>query len=273
MGLTQVSFNLLPLYLDFKSVRFCLYPLRAESISYNSLALPNISPDVCFKSRHSGNLSSQCRTPRVRSLMGDLDPSFLEQEDFYNGHTPPVCGAATPGRVSWLYRVSIPPTCLIVIPFCVSSYGKIFSASLQVILIDGCSVSSCNFGVPMGGDEFRVSLFHHLSCLSPNQTVKIHFPFNLPFEEVRESKIVSTSWVRHASFLRHINQFSSVTQSYPTLCDAMNRSTPGLPVHHQLPESTLLLISWRTSILYYTRAIPFFIPTNSTSVPFSPHSC
>ena len=33
-------------------------------------------------------------------------------------------------------------------------------------------------------------------------------------------------------------QFSSVSQSCPTLCDAMNRSTPGLPVHHQLPEST-----------------------------------
>ena len=33
-------------------------------------------------------------------------------------------------------------------------------------------------------------------------------------------------------------QFSSVTQSCPTLCDSMNRSMPGLPVHHQLPEST-----------------------------------
>ena len=32
--------------------------------------------------------------------------------------------------------------------------------------------------------------------------------------------------------------FSSVTQSCPTLCDPMNCSTPGLPVHHQLPEST-----------------------------------
>ena len=32
--------------------------------------------------------------------------------------------------------------------------------------------------------------------------------------------------------------FSSVAQSCPTLCDSMNRSTPGLPVHHQLPEST-----------------------------------
>ena len=33
-------------------------------------------------------------------------------------------------------------------------------------------------------------------------------------------------------------QFSSVTQLCPTLCDPMNQSTPGLPVHHQLPEST-----------------------------------
>ena len=33
-------------------------------------------------------------------------------------------------------------------------------------------------------------------------------------------------------------QFSSVAQSRPTLCDPMNHSAPGLPVHHQLPEST-----------------------------------
>ena len=34
------------------------------------------------------------------------------------------------------------------------------------------------------------------------------------------------------------NQIRSVTQSCPTLCDPMNHSTPGLPVHHQLPEFT-----------------------------------
>ena len=32
--------------------------------------------------------------------------------------------------------------------------------------------------------------------------------------------------------------FSSVAQLCPTLCNPMNRSTPGLPVHHQLPEFT-----------------------------------
>ena len=36
-------------------------------------------------------------------------------------------------------------------------------------------------------------------------------------------------------------QFSSVAQSCPTLCDPMNCSMPGLPVHHQLPEFTKLM--------------------------------
>ena len=35
----------------------------------------------------------------------------------------------------------------------------------------------------------------------------------------------------------HSSQFSSAAQSCPTICDPMNRSMPGLPVHHQLPES------------------------------------
>jgi len=39
-------------------------------------------------------------------------------------------------------------------------------------------------------------------------------------------------------------QFSSVTQSCPTLWDPMNCSTPGLPVHHQLPEFTQTHVHW-----------------------------
>ena len=34
------------------------------------------------------------------------------------------------------------------------------------------------------------------------------------------------------------SQFRSVTQSCPTLCDPMNRSMPGFPVHHHIPEFT-----------------------------------
>ena len=39
-------------------------------------------------------------------------------------------------------------------------------------------------------------------------------------------------------------QFSSVTQSCPTLCDPMNCSMPDLPVHHQLSESTQTHVHW-----------------------------
>ena len=43
-------------------------------------------------------------------------------------------------------------------------------------------------------------------------------------------------------------QFSSVAQSCPTLCDPMNHSTPGLPVHHQL-QSSLRLMSIESVML------------------------
>ena len=39
-------------------------------------------------------------------------------------------------------------------------------------------------------------------------------------------------------------QFSSFTQSCPTLCDSMDCSMPGLPVHHQLPEFTQTHVHW-----------------------------
>ena len=47
---------------------------------------------------------------------------------------------------------------------------------------------------------------------------------------------------QHSSVL-HV-QFRSVTQSRPTLCDPMNCNTPGLPVHHQLPEFTRTHVYW-----------------------------
>lgn len=55
-----------------------------------------------------------------------------------------------------LYCVSAPPTCLVWFLLYVLSSGIFFSASLlslQVSLKDSCSVYSCNFVVPMGGDS------------------------------------------------------------------------------------------------------------------------
>ena len=40
------------------------------------------------------------------------------------------------------------------------------------------------------------------------------------------------------------SQFSSVAQSRPTLCDPMDCSMPGFPVHHQLPEIALIHVHW-----------------------------
>ena len=48
--------------------------------------------------------------------------------------------------------------------------------------------------------------------------------------------VCSISWTGCDSSGSREDQFSSVAQSCPTLCDPMNRSMPGLPVHHQLPE-------------------------------------
>ena len=56
-------------------------------------------------------------------------------------------------------------------------------------------------------------------------------------------------------------QFSSVAQSCPTLCDPMNCSTPGLPVHHQLPEFT------QTHVHRVSDAIQ---PSHPLSSPFPP---
>ena len=42
----------------------------------------------------------------------------------------------------------------------------------------------------------------------------------------------------HCTHNHLFSQFSSAAQSCPTLCDPMNHSPPGLPVHHQLPEFT-----------------------------------
>ena len=57
------------------------------------------------------------------------------------------------------------------------------------------------------------------------------------------------------------DQFSSFSQSYPTLCDHMDHRSPSLPVHHQLPESTQTHAHW---VCY---AIQPFHPLSSPCPP------
>ena len=50
--------------------------------------------------------------------------------------------------------------------------------------------------------------------------------------------------------------FISVTQSYLTLCDPMNHSTPGLPPHHQLPEFTQTHVHWVSDAIQPSHPLP-----------------
>ena len=84
-------------------------------------------------------------------------------------------------------------------------------------------------------------------------------PFFLPFHTVHgglKARILKWFAIPFSSgpcFVRTLHhdpsifrsdQIRSVAQSCLTLCNPMNRSTPGLPVHHQFPESTQTHVHW-----------------------------
>ena len=76
-----------------------------------------------------------------------------------------------------------------------------------------------------------------------------------------EHKILTQVYVQVKNIILSSVQFSSVAQSCPTLCNPMNCSTPGLPVHHQLPEFT------QTHVHRVTDAIQPSHPRSSPSPP------
>ena len=76
-------------------------------------------------------------------------------------------------------------------------------------------------------------------CLNHPET--IHSPWSMENFFHKTSPWCQKGWgllLRYTQVENHWFQFSSVAQSCPTLCDPMNHSMPGLPVHHQLLEST-----------------------------------
>ena len=72
----------------------------------------------------------------------------------------------------------------------------------------------------------------------------------LPSAAVMGLHWVAVTWAQSIDMLGNAtsssasDQIRSVAQSCPTLCNPMNRSTPGLPVHHQLLEFTETHIHW-----------------------------
>ena len=72
------------------------------------------------------------------------------------------------------------------------------------------------------------------------------------------TELLGKPWYTLDTYLIHI---SSVAQSCPTLCNPMNCSMPGLPVHHQLPEFTQTHVHWVSDAIQ---------PSHPLSSPFPP---
>ena len=65
-----------------------------------------------------------------------------------------------------------------------------------------------------------------------------------------------TNWLKITGLARKFSvQFSSIAQSCLTLCDPMNCSMPGLPVHHELPESTQSQVHWVSDAIQPSHAL------------------
>ena len=90
----------------------------------------------------------------------------------------------------------------------------------------------------------------------------VALPFSRGSSQPRSPALLADSLLSEppGTSLRQV-QFSSVAHSCPTLCNPMNRSTPGLPVHHQLPEFT------QTHIHRVSDAIQTSHPLSSPSPP------
>ena len=90
--------------------------------------------------------------------------------------------------------------------------------------------------------------FHRKNIFQGNQEVD-KGEFFTEFELTNGKRITASEKHPFLTFSEIIDlscnhQFSSVAQSCPTLCDPMNSSMPGLPVHHQLPEFTQTYLHW-----------------------------
>ena len=105
----------------------------------------------------------------------------------------------------------------------------------------------------------------HYSCLE-----KHHGQRSL----VGDTELSDWTTVRHIHYVFHYHsvQFSSVAHSCPTLCNPMDCSTPGFPVHHQLPESTQTHVHWVGDAIQpclLSPSLPAFNSPASGSFPVS----
>ena len=92
-----------------------------------------------------------------------------------------------------------------------------------------------------------INVIHHINKLKDKNLMIISIDAEKAFDKIQHPFMIKTLQKAgiEGTYLNIIktiydrsDQIRSVTQSCPTLCDPMNRNTPGLPVHHQLLEFT-----------------------------------
>ena len=93
------------------------------------------------------------------------------------------------------------------------------------------------------GCQVIVVIVQYLSCIqlfAIPWTAAHQAPLSFTISQclLKFMSVESVMLSNHVNSFIHSVQFSSFAQSCPTLCNPVNRSTPGLPVHHQLQEFT-----------------------------------
>ena len=140
--------------------------------------------------------------------------------------------------------------------FCLMLKNTSSTFTLHVLLIYPLVIAHSIYFPPPNSAHLWMSLIWTISIVF--DLVYLH-PLSEPSNPISTKKV---EWFFQCR-LYHLSsvQFSAVAQSCPTLCDPMNHSTSGLPVHHQLPEFT------QTHIHRVSDAIQ---PSHPLSSPFPP---
>ena len=73
------------------------------------------------------------------------------------------------------------------------------------------------------------------------------------------------SWIPGHPYSRSSVQFNSVIQLSPTLCDTMDYSTPGFPLHHQLPELAQTHVHWVNNAIQSSHPLSSLSPAINIS--------
>ena len=156
-------------------VSFCVLPLGTGSLFQQLSGSPKSKSHRPSKPDVPGNCLSS-----AGPLVWGVDPLLLGENlcnrDYYLVYRLPAWGCG-----SWLYYVSGPTTCLVMICSFYLQLWNIFSASLQILLISSCSVNSCNSDVSMEVGELSIFLLYHLSYSPFSGDLGFDWNASLPF--------------------------------------------------------------------------------------------